>query len=130
MSDNPPTKQVYRVFVSRPYDNPHEGDKYWKTLLLNAIIPTASRLEEESGYRIEFYDADLHHDVGQVPRKVGRAIDSSDIFLCVLTDYRPSVLYETGYAQKLELPTIYLLDRKLFNDPKPILIGVPDTLYY
>jgi hypothetical protein len=130
MSTSQQGGESFSVFVSRPYDKETDPDKYWNALLHKGLIPSAQVVEKKSSYRIQFYDAAHNRDVGAVTGKVGRAIDNSDIFLCVLTEYRPSVLWETGYAQKLELPSIYLLDRKLWGQPAPILIGVPDTLYY
>jgi hypothetical protein len=121
---------TFRVFVSRPYDEETNPTKYWKSLYTKGIKPVSEIVKQRSLYCIELYDASLERDPLQIDVKVAKALDTSDIFLCVLTDYRSCVLYEAGYAKKLGLPAVYMLSRKHWNQHIPILVGIPDTLYY
>lgn len=120
----------FRVFVSRPFDRQGDAEKYWKLLLVKGILPCAEMLSKKSEYKIKFYDAESECTVDDVPEKLSLALDDSDIFLCILSEYRPSVLFETGYARKLGMPCVYMLDQKDSKEKIPIVIGVPDTYYY
>ena len=121
---------TFRVFISRPYDKESEPERYWKNLYTKGILPAKNIARLKSTYDVAFYDASMERDPEQIDVKVAKALDSSEIFLCILTDFRPCVLFESGYARKLGLPSIYMLDRKHWGTHIPILIGIPDTLYY
>ncbi len=122
--------QDFRVFVSTPYDKKTDPDKYWLSLYQEGIRPAGEIVSKNSNYALTFYNASLNPRVGTVDKIVPHELDNCRILLSVLTDYRPCVLWETGYAQKLGLPTVYMLGMKLWGEHIPITVGVPDILYY
>lgn len=95
---------TFKVFVSRPYDEENEPNKYWKNLFLKGIKPVEQLVTKKTGYKIQLYEATDNPQIKPVDIKVFEALDNSDIFLCLLTDFRSCVLFETGYARKLGLP--------------------------
>ena len=122
----------YKVFISRPYDKAEDAKNIWNNLYINGIAPAIPLINKDTSneYELEIYDAEREPSIEDIKDKVPVALNESDIFLCVLSEFRPSVMFEVGYSRKLGLPSIYLLGKSYANKTKPILIGEPDTLYY
>lgn len=122
----------FKVFISRPYDKEEDKIKKWNDLYATGIDQAVKLFNENhiNDYKLTAYDAERSESIEDIKDKVAVALDESDIFLCVLSEYRSSVMFEVGYARKLGLPSIYLLGKSYAEQPKPILVGEPDILYY
>ncbi len=120
----------FKVFISMPYDSDTEPKKYWAYFYQKAIYPIKAMLESRSSFHIDFIYKKKDRKPGEIPTLVAESIDGADVLLCVLTDFKPNVMYEVGYARKMGMPIVFLLDQRSLDKPLPILIGRPQTYYY
>lgn len=120
---------AFRVFVSMPYDAHDQQKKYWSSFYHDAVEPSKTILQKETPFRIEFTYKKRDISVGEIPALVAASLDEADILLCVLTDFKPNVMFEVGYARRMKIPIIFLLDQSQAASV-PILIGKPQTLFY
>lgn len=125
-------RKIYflKVFVAMPYDAGDQSTRYWSSFFQKAIDPTKEILENKSNFRIEFIHKKRDKKPGHFPYLVEESLDKADILLCVLTEFRPNVMYEVGYARKMKIPIVFLLDQSYQDKQIPILIGKPQTMYY
>lgn len=120
----------FKVFVSMPYDADDEPKKFWAFFYKKAIEPLKEILERETDFHFDFLYKKKDKKPGDIPTLVAESLDEADILLCVLTNFKPNVMYEIGYARKMGIPIVFVLDQCFQKEPIPILIGRPQTLYY
>ncbi len=118
------------VFISMPYDSDDEPKKYWSLFYKKCIEPTKQIIENETSFRINLINKRKDKEPGDIPQLVSDSLNKADVLLCVLTELRPNVMYEVGYARSRNIPIVFVLEKKYQRSTLPILIGRPQTCYY
>ncbi len=118
------------IFISMPYDSDEEPNKYWGLFYKKCIEPTKKILEAETTFKVSFVHKKKDKDLGEIPQLVSNSLDSADALLCVLTELRPNVMFEVGYARSRKIPIVFVLEQEYQKQSLPILIGSPSTYYY
>jgi hypothetical protein len=121
---------TFNIFVSMPYDSGDDSNRYWTTFYFKAIEPTKKLLEEKTDFRVRLINKKMDTDPGDIHTLVVRSLDAADVLLCVLTDFKANVMFEVGYARKMGIPMVFLLDQHSPQKDIPILLGRPQTMYY
>ncbi len=130
MKQNDATETIpLNVFVSMPYDSDTELQKYWSLFYKKAIEPTKEIIEKETIFRIELINKRKDKDPGEIPQLVSKSLDKANILICILTGFRPNVMYEVGYARSMGIPCIFMLE-KSNKTTLPTLLGIPLIIHY
>lgn len=109
---------VHRVFIVMPI----QGEKYG--------TQDEQRILKEYDTRFELiesllgrYDAvairiDKEHTLDELVKKIKEEIEKSAFVIADLTDERPSCYFETGYAEALKKPIVFIASKESVVNPK------------